>query len=54
MQAFLALVLGIIILTGVAELWMVYALALGLGITTAAEAPADETPAEAPADADQA
>ena len=42
-QAFLALVLGIIILTGVAELWMVYALALGLGITTAAEAPARQT-----------
>jgi MFS family permease len=39
-QALLALVLGIIIVTGVAELWMVYGLALGLGITTAVEAPA--------------
>lgn len=42
-QALLALALGIIIVTGVAELWMVYLLALGLGITTAVEAPARQT-----------
>ncbi len=39
-QTVLAAVLGVIIVTGVAELWMVYALALALGIVTAVEAPA--------------
>lgn len=41
--AILALGLGLIIVTGVAELWMVYLFALGLGITTAIDAPARQT-----------
>jgi MFS family permease len=42
-QALLALALGLIIVLGVAELWMVYLLALGLGIATAIDAPARQT-----------
>jgi MFS family permease len=42
-QALLALALGLIIVLGVAELWMVYLLALGLGIATAVDAPARQT-----------
>ena len=42
-QALLALVLGLIIVLGIAELWMVYLLALGLGIATAVDAPARQT-----------
>jgi MFS family permease len=42
-QAVLALALGLIIVLGVAELWMVYLLALGLGIATAVDAPARQT-----------
>ena len=42
-QALLALALGLIIVLGVAELWMVYVLALGLGIATAVDAPARQT-----------
>ncbi|RZT59511.1 putative MFS family arabinose efflux permease [Microcella alkaliphila] len=41
--ALLALGLGAIIVAGVAELWMVYLFALGLGITTAIDAPARQT-----------
>lgn len=41
--ALLALGLGLIIVTGVAELWMVYLFALGLGIATAIDAPARQT-----------
>ena len=33
-DAVLALTLGILTLTGVVQLWMVYALALGLGLVT--------------------
>lgn len=39
-QALLALALGLIIVFGVAELWMVYLLALGLGIASAVDVPA--------------
>lgn len=42
-QALLALALGFIIVVGVAELWMVYLLALGLGVATAVDAPARQT-----------
>ncbi len=42
-QALLALALGLIIVLGVAELWMVYLLALGLGLATAFDAPARQT-----------
>ncbi|OYX57938.1 MAG: MFS transporter [Micrococcales bacterium 32-70-13] len=42
-QALLALALGLIIVLGIAELWMVYLLALGLGIATAVDAPARQT-----------
>jgi MFS family permease len=42
-QALLALALGLIIVLGVAELWMVYLLALGLGVATAIDAPARQT-----------
>ena len=42
-QALLALILGLIIVLGIAELWMVYLLALGLGIATAVDAPARQT-----------
>ncbi len=42
-QAMLALILGLIIVLGVAELWMVYLLALGLGVATAIDAPARQT-----------
>ena len=42
-QALLALALGLIIVIGIAELWMVYLLALGLGIATAVDAPARQT-----------
>lgn len=42
-QALLALALGLIIVFGIAELWMVYVLALGLGIATAVDAPARQT-----------
>ena len=42
-QALLALGLGILMVTGTAELWMVYALALALGVVTAVEAPARQT-----------
>jgi MFS family permease len=39
----LALVLGVITVAGVVELWMIYALAFGLGIATAAEIPARQS-----------
>ncbi len=42
-QALLALALGLIIVLGVAELWTVYLLALGLGIASAIDAPARQT-----------
>ena len=42
-QALLALAHGLIIVLGIAELWMVYLLALGLGIATAVDAPARQT-----------
>jgi MFS family permease len=42
-QALLAFALGLIIVLGIAELWMVYLLALGLGIATAIDAPARQT-----------
>lgn len=42
-QGVLALALGLIIVFGVAELWMVYVLALGLGVATAVDAPARQT-----------
>lgn len=42
-QALLALGLGLLMVTGAAELWMVYALALALGVVTAVEAPARQT-----------
>lgn len=42
-QAVLALALGLIIVLGVAQLWMVYLLALGLGVATAFDAPARQT-----------
>jgi MFS family permease len=42
-QVVLAAALGAIIVAGIAELWMVYVLALALGIVTAIEAPARVT-----------
>lgn len=36
----LALVLGLLVVTGTAQLWMVYALAFGLGLAAAVDAPA--------------
>lgn len=39
-QAVLAATLGLLALTGVVELWMVYALALALGLTTVLDSPA--------------
>ena len=36
----IALLLGVLVVTGAVELWMVYALALGLGIAAAVDAPA--------------
>lgn len=42
-QAVLAFTLGLIIVLGIAELWMVYLLALGLGVATAVDAPARQT-----------
>lgn len=39
----LALALGLLTLTGVTELWMVYALAAGLGVVTAIDNPARQT-----------
>ena len=42
-QALLALTLGLLIVFGIAELWMVYLLALGLGVATAIDAPARQT-----------
>lgn len=42
-QALLALALGLIVVLGIAELWMVYLLALGLGVATAVDAPARQT-----------
>lgn len=42
-QCLLALGLGAVVLLGVAELWMVYGFALGLGIATGVESPARNT-----------
>lgn len=42
-QMVLALGLGLIVVTGVAELWMVYGFALALGVVTALDAPARQT-----------
>ncbi|WP_297601470.1 MFS transporter [Microcella sp.] len=42
-QIVLAAILGTIMVTGVAELWMVYVLAAALGVTTAIEAPGRQT-----------
>lgn len=39
-QAVLAVTLAVLALTGVVQIWMVYALALGLGLTTVLDAPA--------------
>ncbi|GAB4097886.1 MFS transporter [Sinomonas halotolerans] len=39
----LALLQGVLVLTGVAELWHVYAIALGLGIASAVDAPARQS-----------
>jgi MFS family permease len=41
--AVLAVVLGLVTAAGVAELWMIYALAFGLGIATAIEIPARQS-----------
>jgi MFS family permease len=41
--AVLALALGLLTVIGVVELWMVYALALGLGLVTAVDMPARQT-----------
>jgi MFS family permease len=42
-QLVLALGLGVIIVTGIAELWMVYLFSLALGVVTAVDAPARQT-----------
>jgi MFS family permease len=39
----LALVLGVLVVTGVVQLWMVYLFALGLGVATALDNPARQT-----------
>jgi MFS family permease len=43
LSAVLALVLGILTITGTVELWMVYALALALGLVTVADNPSRQT-----------